>query len=43
MKKTYSPVFLSIEHFDRADVLTASTPTVFNDEQYFNGGSDFFA
>ena len=43
MKKTYSPVFLSIEYFDRADVLTTSNPTVFNDEQYFNGGSDFFA
>lgn len=43
MKKTYSPVSLSIEHFDRADVLTTSNPTVFNGEQYFNGSSDFFA
>ncbi len=43
MKKAYFPVSLSIEHLDTVDVLTTSDPTVFNGEQYFNGGSDFFA
>ncbi len=41
MKKTYSPVSLSIERFDNLDVLTTSDATVLNDEYYFNG-ADFF-
>ena len=42
MKKTYSPVSLSIERFEGLDVLTTSNPTVLNDEYYFNGGAVFF-
>lgn len=41
MKKTYSPVAVSVVRLDSADVLTASDATVKENEQYFNGEQFF--